>query len=87
MLLTVPSGVTEVVEIESACAVVVESTDVESATAVSDLEPPHADKTAIVATKANANTFFIFNCFKLLLNCFTNIRNFFLNSKYKYEFL
>jgi hypothetical protein len=44
---------------ESACAVVVESTDVESATAVSDLEPPHADKTTIVATKANANTFFI----------------------------
>jgi hypothetical protein len=58
MLLTVPSGVTEVVVIESACAVVVESTVVESV-AVSDLEPPHADKTTIVATKANANTFFI----------------------------
>ena len=86
MLLTVPSGVTEVVVIESACAVVVESTVVESVV-VSDLEEPHADKTTIVATKANANTFFIFNCFKLLLNCFTKIRNFFLKSKYKYEFL
>jgi hypothetical protein len=58
MLLTVPSGVTEVVVIESACAVVVESTVVESV-AVSDLEEPHADKPTIVATKANANTFFI----------------------------
>jgi hypothetical protein len=58
MLLTVPSGVTEVVVIESACAVVVESTVVESVV-VSDLEPPHADKPTIVATKANANTFFI----------------------------
>jgi len=58
MLLTVPSGVTEVVVIESACVVVVESTVVES-DVVSDLEPPHADKPTIVATKANANTFFI----------------------------
>jgi hypothetical protein len=58
MLLTVPSGVTEVVVVESACAVVVESTVVESV-AVSDLEEPHADKPTIVATKANANTFFI----------------------------
>jgi hypothetical protein len=58
MLLTVPSGVTEVVVIESACAVVVESTVVESVV-VSDLEEPHADKPTIVATKANANTFFI----------------------------
>jgi hypothetical protein len=58
MLLTVPSGVTEVVVIESACAVVVESTVVES-DVVSDLEEPHADKPTIVATKANANTFFI----------------------------
>jgi hypothetical protein len=64
MLLTVPSGVTEVVVIESACAVVVESTVVES-DVVSDLEEPHADKPTIVAKKANANTFFIlliFNC-------------------------
>jgi hypothetical protein len=58
MLLTFPSGVTEVVVIESACAVVVESTVVESVV-VSDLEEPHADKPTIVATKANANTFFI----------------------------
>ena len=36
-------------------------------------QEPHADKPTIVATKANANTFFIFNCFKLLLNCFTKI--------------
>lgn len=69
MLVTVPSGVTEVVVIESACVVTNVSTDNES-TVVSDLEEPHADKPTIVATKANANTFFIFNCLVVLLNNF-----------------
>jgi hypothetical protein len=58
-LATAESAATESVAIESACAATVESTVTESATA-SDLEPPHADKPTIVATKANANTFFIF---------------------------
>jgi len=51
---------------ESACVVVVESTVVESATLIAVvLFEPQADKPTIVATKANANTFFIlliFNC-------------------------